>query len=69
MCDKFHTPLRMVQVWVFIFVLKSQKLAVFEAKKGLQKQLWQPILWSKVNAKQHQHMKSQDHPATIAQIH
>ena len=35
-------PMQMVQVWVFIFVLKSQKFAVFEANTGLQKQLWQP---------------------------
>ena len=41
---QISNPLQMVQVRVFIFVLKSQKLAVFEAKTGLQKQLWQPNL-------------------------
>ena len=34
----------MARVWVYICVLKSQKLAVFETKTSLQKLLWQQIL-------------------------
>ena len=42
---KISYPVGMVQVWVVIFELKiCHKLAVFEAKTSLQKQLVQPNL-------------------------